>query len=432
MSGSLAQFQNKLQLPSMATLRFSELFLLVVLALKPGMDALYELPAAKYLYMLTLICAGLLAYAGKGYFRPSVKASTNAPRGRDSALRILFWILSYAAFLYVTAVVNGGSLHEIFKIVSPFIFYLLVRGNISFNLRYAILALALLVIFANAALLPFDYGWTYWGSVRTFKGFYYFKTDLAFSIVTSLVLIGMFYGFRMHPIFVTALVVGAIEVVLSNARLNYLTFALFLVFLFWRNGVSLGRLLGSAAVVTAVGGIGLALYDQVTQLSPFDFSDVNRFTQGREQIWHILVAEGLLKGTFSDLLFGRGIWFDWFLINDYGYGFQQTHNAHNELIHLLLTQGLLGLFLYGWLWVCVTRDSLQRTTASVSLAPVLFAFGLLGLQSLTAVVSSYASKTWPIVLILLMMQAMDRRDHAQIAGNEAANSRGRDPTPALL
>ncbi len=428
MSGSLAQFRNKVQSPSTETIRFSEVFLLVVLALKPGMDALYELPAAKYLYMLTLICAGLLAYAGKSYSSHSVRVRTKAPPTRDSALRILFWIFSYTAFLYVTAVVNGGSLHEIFKIVSPFIFYLLVRGNISRNFRYAILALALLVIFANAALLPLDYGWTYWGSVRIFKGFYYFKTDLAFSIVTSLVLIGIFYDFRMHPIFVTAMVLGAIEVVLSNARLNYLTFALFLIFLFWRNGVSLGRLFGSAVIVAAVGGIGLALYDQATQLSPFDLSDVNRFTQGREQIWHILVTEGLLKGTVSDLLLGRGIWFDWFLINDYGYGFQQTHNAHNEFIHLLLTQGLLGLVLYGWLWVRVTRDSLRQTTASGSVALVAFAFGLLGLQSLTAVVSSYASKTWPIVLILLMMQAMDGKKEAQSA---IAENGAHDPVPSI-
>src|SRR5262249_49065395 len=153
--------------------RFSELILLAVIVVKPAMDALYMAPLAKYVYMLALICAGLLAYAGKTYAAAS--GDTREDSAGQGTLRILFWTLFYASFLLLLSAINGGSLHEIFKIVGPFLFYLLVRGNVSIRLRYAIVALALIVVFGNAALLPFDYGWTYWGAARTFRGFYYFK-----------------------------------------------------------------------------------------------------------------------------------------------------------------------------------------------------------------------------------------------------------------
>src|SRR5262249_22515634 len=155
--------------------------------------------------------------------------------------------------------------------------------------------------------------------------------------------ISLFFDFKLRPVFVALLLLGLAEVVLSNARLNYLTFAVFLLFLLWRNGVSLPRLVGAVLLVTAVAAVALVLYDPTTFLSPFDITDSNRFTQGRERIWETLVSEGILKADLVDMLFGRGMYFDWAIMNEYGYGFRQTHNAHNELIHLVLTQGLFGL-----------------------------------------------------------------------------------------
>ena len=394
-------------------IRFSELMLLLVIAMKPAMDALYAVPIAKYVYMLALIWTGFLAYSGRSYSSESKSAAGRLSDG-DSSLHILFWTLTYAAILYLPATRYGTSLHEIFKILSPFILYLLVRGNVTAHLRYAILTLALAVIFVNAALLPFDFGWAHWGSVRTFKGFYYFKTDLAYSVITSLLLIGIFVDFRIGPLFAIAIRVGAVEVVLSNARLNYLLFVLFLAFLFWRNGVSFARLAGSAALVLTVSVLGMLFYDSATYLSPLDFTDMNRFTQGREKIWDVLVNEGLLKASWADVFFGQGMYFDWDIINEYGYGFRLTFDAHNELIHLLLTQGMLGLSLYICLYVCLTRDTLRRAKVSGTLSVAFFALTLLALQGLTSIVSSYASKTWPVVLVLLMLQSMQKASETSV------------------
>jgi len=410
-------------------IRFSELVLLVVIAAKPAMDALYAVPIAKYVYMFALIWAAFLAYAGKSDAAIRGRSVAQVSE-REGSLQILFWTLTYASLLYLPATRYGISIHEIFKIVSPFILYLLVRGNVTAHLRYAILALALMVIFANALLLPFDFGWVRWGSVRTFKGFYYFKTDLAYSVVTSLLLIGIFFDFRMRPLFVLAILVAAVEVVLSNARLNYLLFVLFLAFLFWRNGVSLARLAGSAAVVITVATIGVILYDSVTYLSPLDLTDINRFTQGRDKIWNVLVNEGLLKASWADLLFGQGMWFDWDIINEYGYGFKLTFDAHNELIHLLLTQGILGLLLYIWLYVCLTRDTLRRARMPGAPPVALFAIALLALQGLTSIVSSFASKTWPVVLVFLMMQSVQKASETRSATTTAGMDDNRESQPA--
>ena len=56
-------------------IRFSELMLLLVIAMKPAMDALYAVPIAKYVYMLALIWTGFLAYSGRSYSSESKSAA---------------------------------------------------------------------------------------------------------------------------------------------------------------------------------------------------------------------------------------------------------------------------------------------------------------------------------------------------------------------
>jgi len=359
------------------------------------------MPAPKYMYMLALLLASLLAYTGRKLGSVTFPESDHESR----AGRAIFVVLiAYICFLTTTSLAHASGLQEMLKIASPFILYLIVRANVTRLLGLAIVAMALVVVFGNAALLPFDVGWTYWGSTHTFKGFYYFKTDLAFSIVTSLLLIGTYFKFRMHRVFVLALVVGGAQVVLSNARMNYLTFALLILFVVWTNRGDLRRVLGSAALAILVIAIAAALYDPTSFLSPLDTSDWGRFTQGRERIWEVLYAQASSNLSFIDVIFGRGMWFDWELINERAFGLRQTHNAHNEFIHLFLTQGIAGILWYVAVWYLLVRDVWHRADL-VQRRIVLFAFFLFLLQGLTSVVSSYATKTWPMVFVLLMITA---------------------------
>jgi hypothetical protein len=384
---------------------FSDVPLLTLIISKPLVDAMYFVPPMKYLYMLMLLLAALLAFAGN---RIGARNSPVTSFSLNLAFGILPVLVAYAGFLLAVASLGGGGLQEVFKILSPFVLYLIVRANITPALRHAIFGMAVLVVLGNALLLPFDFGWTYWGAVHTFKGFYYFKTDLAFALVTSLVLIGLYFGYRMRPMFVFSLAVAGAQVVLSNSRLNYLAFGLLLLFVIWMNGARLSRLVGAVFIIGSIAAMGALLYDPVNFLSPFDTADLNRFTQGRESIWRILYERGWQTASIADAIFGRGLGFDSELIGEHGFGFAETHNAHNEFIHLLLTQGLLGLFSYGALWWVMTRDAVTRGGRD-QLATVVFAISVLGLQSLTTVVSSFASKTWPIVFVFLMVQAANAR-----------------------
>lgn len=377
---------------------FSSACLAAVLVARPLLDAFYESGLVKYLYMLALVGAGWFAWAGR---RLGTAPPATPPVSR-AYLALWLVLPAYALFLFGLAVAEGGGLETIFKIASPFLLYLAVAPNITRAFAPAIAISAAIVIFANLALVPFDAGYVDWGGVRTFKGYYLFKTDLAFGISTALLALAVHYRFRLNAVLVAALLAGAVQVVISNARLNYLIFGLVAVAVLARAGRGPGRL--ALQVLT---GAGLAaavwlLYD-ADQFLTFDASNVQSFTQGRSGIWEVLLVEGFATNTASDWLFGRGLLADLMLHAEHGEG-DMVHNAHNEYIWLLLTQGLVGTATYIALWTLVVRDALHgvRERAGWTVAMVL---GVLAIQGLTANVSPFASKTWPVVFTLFLIKA---------------------------
>ncbi len=391
---------------------FSDIVLALVVGLKPVVDAFYEYGVVKYLYMLAIFVAALLAHAGTRLNADPGRGPA-APDGSQLGLALLGLSVAYGGYLFALAVAFGGSLHDIFKTLSPFLFYLAVSRAGSPLVLPAVAIASAGVIFGNALLLPFDYGWTYWGSVRTFKGIYFFKTDLAFAVSTALLCLAIYYRFRMTPVLVLAIVVGAAEVILSNARLNYLTFLLVLIFILVKSGFSLAAILRFGLVAGAVGALAVLLYDPRAVLSPFDTSNPNRFFQGRNEIWEILVVRGLMENDVAGWLIGRGPYADVLLHMRYAHE-ARVYDAHNELLHLLVTQGLAGTAAYLWIWALMVRDAFRRGVPAALRSVAWFALGLLFLQSLTAVISSFATKTWPIVTVLIILRyagvAASRRD----------------------
>jgi hypothetical protein len=109
----------------------------------------------------------------------------------------------------------------------------------------------------------------------------------------------------------------------------------------------------------------------------------------------------------TEWLFGRGLYADLMLFAE-NTTTGDVHNAHNEALHLLITEGLFGLVLYGALWLTMHQFATSAKLPSWSRGVSAFACALLALQSMTAVVSSYASKTWPVVFLLLAVAASSR------------------------
>lgn len=377
---------------------FSSWLIFLLVMVKPLSDAFYEVEQVKYGYMLLLGFAAVFARYGQLF-------QGITPDPRNKSLFSFIWLITvYFFFHFGLAIAYGGSLSEIFKIVSPFVFFVLVAYAGDRWIIHALAGGAVLTILVNAAMLPFDYGWVTWGSVHTFKGYYFFKTDLAYALSFSVLIYAFYARNSITPVLALLTLIAAVEVILSNSRLNYLTFLCVVIFIAVKQGMSLrsiirfGLIFGLLALV-----VGL-LYDP-TKLLGFDTSNEAAFTQGRSVTWrNLLVAQA--DSSLLQWLFGRGAFADLILSADLkGIG-ETAHNAHNEILHLLYTQGILGSAFYIALWVKMFRMSHTPGMPSWARGTGAMALLLLILQSMTAVVSSFATKTWPVVMVLLALRAL--------------------------
>lgn len=378
---------------------FSSWLLLMLIVAKPLSDALYEIDAVKYLYIVLLAGGAFLARVGHAFRGTPVDA-----RNRYLAAYI-FVMVGYFYYLFGLMLTYGGSLSVIFKIVSPFAFFVLVAFANDRWLIHALALAAVLAIVVNAALLPFDFGWTQWGSVRTFKGYYFFKTDLAYALVFSLLIVAFYLQNRITPLLGLLMLLVVVQVVFANSRLNYLTLLCVFFFLAVKQGFGARLLLVYGALATAVGVIGLVVIDP-SQLLGFDVSDTRSFSQGRSDIWATLWA-GMKQFTLGEWLFGRGYFGDAALLAEHSDAGQKIHNAHNELLHLVTTQGLVGLCVYAGLWfgmyrMCRAADAPPWARGTLAVAIVMFLF-----QGLTTVMSPFATKTWPLVMVFLAVRSLD-------------------------
>ncbi|MDI1259310.1 hypothetical protein [Aquabacterium sp.] len=374
----------------------------VAMCLKSGVDAFFEVNAVKYLYLFLLVFGVFFLRTGKGFAGIKSKASGD--------LQSVLWghVIIYFTFLVMLMIFQNGSPQLIFKIVSPFIFFGLVVAAADESLPFAIAIGATLNILANAALLPFDYGWIYWGGPRTFKGFYLFKTDLSYSVTTSLLIFAAWNRFRLNPAYVVLALVVVVEVVLANSRMNYLTLAIVLAFVAFKNGTRPLTLLAYGAFLIILGSAALLLYDS-NKLLGFDTSNMESFTQGRDKVFALLLKYGLGTYTALEWLFGRGLYADMMIFME-NVGSGAVFGAHNEYLYLLITQGITGLALNVTAWVLlykISKTAGPRPWAS-GLAGV--AFLIYMVQGATTTMSVFALKTWPLATVLALIFLSDDRN----------------------
>lgn len=385
--------RRKLDLPP-----FSSLPLLFLVMAKPLTDAFYEVEAVKYGYILLLGFASL--FAKFGHIVQGVPPDT-----RNKSLFAYIWLITlYFVFQFGLVLAYGGSLSEIFKIISPFVFFVLVAYAADRWLIYALAAGAVLVIVVNAVFLPFGYGWVMWGSVNTFKGYYFFKTDLAYALSFSVLIYAFYARNAITPVLVLLMLIAAVEVILANSRLNYLSFLCVAIFIAVKEGVSLrsitryGLLFGLLVLVVTL------VYDP-SKLLGFDTSNEAAFTQGRSVTWEHLL-DALTNYSPLEWLFGRGAYADLIIAMENTAAGQMVHNAHNEILHLLTTQGIFGSAFYVVLWVKMFRMSHSVNMPIWARGTGAVAILLFVLQSMTAVVSSFATKTWPLVMVFLALRGL--------------------------
>jgi hypothetical protein len=380
---------------NMALPRFYAMPIFAALALKSGVDAFYESNGVKYLYFMFLLFGVFLLRTGKGFERSKLKS--------EGSYQSMLWLVCAAYFSFLTLLMfqEGGSPQMVFKIVSPFIFFGLVVAAKEDTLPFAMAVGAVLNIVGNAALMPFDYGWIYWGAVHTFKGFYLFKTDLAYSVASSLLVYAAWVRFKVTPMYVVLATLCVIEVVLANSRMNYITLLIVLVFIAVKNGTRWTSLLGYGAFFGVLAGVAMLLYDPSKVLG-FDTSNMESFTQGRDRIVSVLWKYGLSTYSPLELLFGRGLFADLIIYME-NVSDGEAYGAHNDYLFQVMTQGITGpiLNILGWWLVYKIANSAGRREWATGLAAVGFLLYLT--QGFTTTTSLYALKTWPLATVLLMI-----------------------------
>ena len=398
--------RTKLDLPP-----FSSLPLLLLVMVKPLTYAFNEVDTVKYVYILLLVAASLFAKSGQVF-----QGATADPRNK-SLLAFIWLIIAYFFFQYGLVLAYGGTVSEIFKIISPFVFFVLVAYAADRWLIYALAIGAVLTILINAATLPFDFGWVMWGSVRTFKGYYYFKTDLAYALCFSVLIFAFYARNTITPILALLTLIAAVEVILANSRLNYLSFLLVIIFIAVKEGMSLRSIIRYGLLFGLLALIATLAYDP-TKLLGFDTSSEAAFTQGRNATWERLL-NALANYSPIQWLFGRGAFADLLLSQEATRGTQEAHNAHNEILHLLYTQGVFGTVFYAGLWFKTFRMSRGPTMPNWARGTAALALFLFVLQGLTAVLSSFATKTWPVVMVLLALRGLSSVDQPKKDGGSS-------------
>lgn len=408
---------NRMSLP-----RFCAVPIFLAVCLKSGVDAFFEVNSVKYLYIFFLLFGVFFLRTGRGFERQGQRNES------AQSLQAVLWVfvVVYFAFLVMVMMVKNGSPQMIFKIVSPFMFFglLLAADDDSLPLAFAIGAA--LNIVANAALLPFEFGWVYWGAVHTFKGFYLFKTDLSYSLATSLLIYAAWSRFKLTPVFIVLTLLVVVQVVLANSRMNYLTLFIVLAFVAFKNGTKVSTLAMYTVFLSVIGGVALMLYDS-NKLLGFDTSNMGGFTQGRDRIVEVLVKYGLMNYGPLELLFGRGLYAD-LLIYMENVSDGMAHGAHNDYLFQLTTQGIVGLGLsfFGWYLVYKIAHSAgpRRWASGLSFT----AFLIYYVQAFSVNVSAFALKTWPIALIFLMIYVVEdepaQRESEGLGGMSPAGAAG--------
>jgi hypothetical protein len=336
----------------------------------------------------------------------------------------------YFTFLTMVMMIHNGAPQMIFKIVSPFIYFGLLVAARDRSMAFGIALGALLNVVANAATVPFEFGWVYWGGVHTFKGFYLFKTDLAYSLTTSLLIFAAWCRFRMTPVLI-ALTLGVVAmVVLANSRMNYLTLGIVLGFMAYRNGTKLSSMIMAMVLLAVTVGIVAVLWDSQKFLG-FNTDSVGGFTQGRDRIVEVLFKYGLANYSVSELLFGRGLYAD-LLIYIENVSDGMAHGAHNDYLFQLVTQGVTGLALNITGWVMVYRIALSNGQRRWAKGLVFIAFLIYLVQALSVVVSTFALKTWPLATVLALIYASPDTEEDLRAVADEAKARKRKPTAVSL
>lgn len=248
------------------------------------------------------------------------------------------------------------------KIISGFMFYFL--GRIYFNkiteINKYIVNAYIIVISINLILLILGEGFIYWGSAKTFRGVYFFKTDLAAAIcqgsVIMMFIISSKKQITRQIYYIFPFIIAPLLLLLANSRIYIILYVILMV-IFWmsRREKKYKKYfkINIKTIIILFGGLILSvnLLSYLTRSTffkemgfiGFEFNNLEDLfnssnTQGRDEIWEI-VLEYFNNQSIANKLFGVDLITDT-MINSKG------HNTHNNFLKIVFSIGYIGFITF--------------------------------------------------------------------------------------
>ena len=270
---------------------------------------------------------------------------------------LLFTFLAIACIAdFLSA--KASSPDELYKFIAFFFSYLAGRIiNVQFSCSqiFSLFCVLFLMVFFVASLLGL--GYETWGEVSVFSGGYFFKTDMAISVIIMLSFVLVFSNNRFF-LYLSILISGYL-VFITNARI-----ALPLVIVVPMLAIAIrkgwvrdfkGKAIFYSVATMFLGFFGLYLVNMIgVNMLGFDFSDPfsGANTQGRTLIWSTILSF-YFEASMVEQLFGLGLGAD-----SYATSLLADHplagvRAHNSFVYLLVCTGLVGLITIFWFLLLV-------------------------------------------------------------------------------
>lgn len=253
--------------------------------------------------------------------------------------------------LSFSKLVNAESSLIFFKAtLSIFLFIIGMHSKRIASDSAIIAKMGLFLILLHLVFSVLKIGYQMWGGANTFSGLYFFKTDLALSMVISLVY--ALYFLKIKNIYKILLILICLYIVfLTNARIHLLTSFLVLVLFFFKKQIlaSPKKIFFIGAPVIAISFILFILFVQLFLPPDLLLIDVANFysnnnMQGRNVIWDTLISK-FSASNISSQVFGLGLTAD-VKINARYADTEEVFNAHSSYLYILISFGYIGCILF--------------------------------------------------------------------------------------
>lgn len=294
-----------------------------------------------------------------------------------------FFIL-FIAILFTISLLNNFN-NDAFIIYIKIMtnIYMIFIGRLIINidsLDHALAKSYSIVVIMNLIYMLAGEGFIYWGNAKTFRGMYFFKTDLALAMLQAIVFIRIMMNSNkfIYRIISKGLVffICPFLIILSNSRVYTLIYLLIIYIFYMQNieiktGKKYNFNLKFISKIIIIIFIGLTMYSYATEYIPwfkengfitFKFNNLSELfspanTQGRSVIWEITLNKFKSNSIFKQFM-GVDLISDGAILNGIFY------DSHSNYVKILYSIGYIGIILFTCL-IIVSINMLNNVSIQI-------------------------------------------------------------------